>query len=111
MPGRRIVAVFQPHLFSRTRDLAGQFAAALLGAEVAVVLPIYPAREEPVDGVSSDLVVEEARRLGHPLVVAGPPLDEAIECIEKLVQSGDVLLTVGAGDVDQIAEQWLGEVQ
>jgi UDP-N-acetylmuramate--alanine ligase len=107
MPGRRVVAVFQPHLYSRTRDFAHEFASALLGAEVAVVLPIYPAREQPIEGVSSQLVVEEATRLGHPRVLAGPPVDEALLQLEELLEPGDVLLTVGAGDVDEIAAAWL----
>lgn len=107
MPGRRVVAVFQPHLFSRTRDFAREFASALLGAEVAVVLPIYPAREQPIEGVSSQLIVDEAVRLGHAHVSAGPPVAEAVRAIEELLKPGDVLLTVGAGDVDELAEVWL----
>jgi UDP-N-acetylmuramate--alanine ligase len=107
MPGRRVVAVFQPHLYSRTRDFATGFATALLDAEVAVVLPIYPAREQPIDGVSSQLVVDEAARLGHPRVLAGPPIEEALAQLEELLQPGDVLLTVGAGDVDRLATAWL----
>ena len=108
MPGRRVVVVFQPHLFSRTRDFADRFAAALMGAEVAVVLPIYPAREQPIPGVSSELVVDEAGRLGHPHVIAGAPLDQALAQVEEIVRPGDVLLTVGAGDVDRLAVAWLG---
>jgi len=107
MPGRRVVVVFQPHLYSRTRDLAKDFASALLGAEVAIVLPIYPAREEPIEGVSSQLVVEEAERLGHPRVLAGPPICEALQQLEELLEPGDLLLTVGAGDVDDLAAAWL----
>ena len=107
MPGRRVVAVFQPHLYSRTRDFARDFASALLGAEVAIVLPIYPAREEPIEGVSSQLVVEEAERLGHPRVLAGPPIGEAMQQLEELLEPGDVLLTVGAGNVDDLAAAWL----
>jgi UDP-N-acetylmuramate--alanine ligase len=108
MPGRRVVVVFQPHLYSRTRDFATAFAAALLEAEVAVVLPIYPAREEPIEGVSSQIVVDEALRLGHPKVFAGPPIGEAVQQLEELLEPGDVLLTVGAGDVDDLAVAWLG---
>jgi UDP-N-acetylmuramate--alanine ligase len=109
MPGRRVVAVFQPHLYSRTRDFAGGFAAALLGAEVAVVLPIYPAREQPINGVSSQLVVDEAGRLGHPRALAGRPLPEVMDQLGELLRPGDVLLTLGAGDVDRVADLWLGE--
>jgi UDP-N-acetylmuramate--alanine ligase len=107
MPGRRVVAVFQPHLFSRTRDFAQEFASALLGAEVTVVLPIYPAREQPIEGVSSRLIVDEALRLGHAQVFIGPPVAEAVRMLEDLLKPGDVLLTVGAGDVDEVAEAWL----
>ena len=103
-----MVVVFQPHLFSRTRDFAGRFAAALMGAEIAVVLPIYPAREDPISGVSSELVVDEAKRLGHPRVIEGAPLDQALAQVEEIVRPGDVLLTVGAGDVDRLAAAWLG---
>jgi UDP-N-acetylmuramate--alanine ligase len=107
MPGRRVVVVFQPHLYSRTRDFAREFGSALLGAEVVIVLPIYPAREEPIEGVSSQLVIEEAIRLGHPRVLAGPPIGEAVQQLEELLEPGDVLLTVGAGDVDDLAAAWL----
>jgi UDP-N-acetylmuramate--alanine ligase len=107
LPGRRVVAVFQPHLYSRTREFADDFALALLGAEVAIVLPIYPAREEAIEGVSSQLVVDEAKRLGHPQVLAGPPIGEAVRQLEELLQPGDVLLTVGAGNVDDLAAAWL----
>jgi UDP-N-acetylmuramate--alanine ligase len=107
MPGRRVVAVFQPHLFSRTRDFASDFASALLGAEVAIVLPIYPAREEPIDGISSRLVIDEAVRLGHPKVLAGPPIGEAVHQLAEILEPGDVLLTIGAGNVDDLAAAWL----
>jgi UDP-N-acetylmuramate--alanine ligase len=75
---------------------------------VAVVLPIYPAREQPIEGVSSRLVVDEAARLGHAQVHAGLPVSEAVRQLEDLVRPGDVLLTIGAGDVDEVATAWLG---
>ena len=70
MPGRPLVAVFQPHLYSRTRDFATGFAEALLAADAAIVVPIYPARERPIDGVDSGLVVAEADRLGDRSVTS-----------------------------------------
>ena len=79
-----------------------------MGAEIAVVLPIYPAREDPISGVSSELVVDEAKRLGHTRVISGAPLDQALAQVEEIVRPGDVLLTVGAGDVDRLAAAWLG---
>jgi UDP-N-acetylmuramate--alanine ligase len=106
-PGRRLVVVFQPHLFSRTRDFADGFGRALLGADVVVVLPIYPARERPIDGVDEALVVAAATRLGHPAIVAGPAVAEAPVFVDRLLSAGDVLVTLGAGDVHRVAENWL----
>ncbi len=107
-PGRRLVAVFQPHLYSRTRDFADGFARALLGAEAVVVLPVYPARELPVDGVDAGLVVSAAVRRGHPAVTAGPEVADAPAYVDRLLVPGDVLITLGAGDVHRVAEDWLG---
>ena len=106
-PGRRVVVVFQPHLFSRTRDFADGFGRALLGADVVVVLPIYPARERPIDGVDEALVVSAATRLGHPAISVGPAVTEASVYVDGLLAKGDVLVTLGAGDVHRVAEAWL----
>jgi UDP-N-acetylmuramate--alanine ligase len=106
-PGRRLVVVFQPHLYSRTRDFADGFARALLGAETAIVLPVYPARERPIDGVDAGLVVAAAARLGHPAVSAGPEVADAPGFVDRLLAPGDVLVTLGAGDVHRVAETWL----
>jgi UDP-N-acetylmuramate--alanine ligase len=108
LPGRRLVAVFQPHLFSRTRDFAAGFADALMGADIAVVLPIYPARERPIIGVTSTLVTDYANRLGHPKVVSASGLDDSLGLLDELTHPGDVVLTMGAGDVHRVAEMWLG---
>lgn len=107
LPERRLVAVFQPHLYSRTRDFAEDFGAALTAADVAIVLPVYPAREQPIDGVGAGLVVEAATRAGHPAIHAGPPVAEAASFLDELLRPGDVLLTLGAGDVDRVASAWL----
>jgi UDP-N-acetylmuramate--alanine ligase len=107
-PGRRLVVVFQPHLYSRTRDFAEQFARALLGADLAMVLPIYAAREHPIDGVDAELVVSAARRLGHTAASVGPSVSEAADHVDPMLTKGDVLLTLGAGDVHLVAEAWLG---
>jgi UDP-N-acetylmuramate--alanine ligase len=107
MPGRRVVVAFQPHLFSRTRNFATEFASSLLGADVAIVLPIYPAREEPIEGVSSELIVDQARRLGHRQVYSGLSVAEAVSQLDDLLEPGDVLLTAGAGDIDRLAAAWL----
>jgi UDP-N-acetylmuramate--alanine ligase len=107
-PGRRLVAVFQPHVYSRTREFAVGFAEALMGAESAVILPIYPSRERAIPGVTSELVVAEAIRLGHPQVMPANSADEAIALLDGLLRPGDVMLTLGAGDVFRVAESWVG---
>ncbi len=112
-PGGRILAVFQPHLYSRTRDHCDAFARALMEADVAIVTGIYASREAPIPGVSSEDVVRAARRSGHrrvehcadwgdvPRLLAG--LDDG-----ERPGPGDVILTLGAGDVYRLARQ-LGE--
>jgi UDP-N-acetylmuramate--alanine ligase len=110
-PNRRLVAVFQPHLFSRTRDFADDFADALMSAEVAFVLPIYPAREQPISGVTSRLVTDRAVHLGHPGVVCASGMDESLGLLDELTCPGDVVLTMGAGDVHRLAEMWLGRIE
>ncbi|MFI5167425.1 MAG: UDP-N-acetylmuramate--L-alanine ligase [Thermoanaerobaculales bacterium] len=103
----RIVVVFQPHLFSRTRDFARAFGEALLGADVVLVLPIYPARERPLPGVTHELVVAAARASGHRRVLACESFADAREKLEEELHAGDVLLTLGAGDVVRLGEAWL----
>lgn len=104
-PDRRIVALFQPHLFSRTRDFAEGFAESLGGADSAWVAPIYPAREEPIAGVSSHLITEAAATAGLTNV---KPLDRDIEGIADFfrvsLESTDLFITMGAGDVHRVAE-------
>ena len=106
-PGRRLVVVFQPHLYTRTRDFSEGFARALLGADVVVVLPIYAARESPIEGVDEGLVVTAAARLGHPAISVGPVVAEVADYVDSLLSAGDVLVTLGAGDVHRVAEDWL----
>jgi UDP-N-acetylmuramate--alanine ligase len=101
--GRRIIAVFQPHLFSRTRDMAEEFGRSLLGADTAIVLPIYPAREKPVEGVTSRLIVDEARKIGHKNIHYLEDRSKVAEKVREFAKSGDFVLTIGAGDVYKLA--------
>jgi UDP-N-acetylmuramate--alanine ligase len=114
-PERRLVAVFQPHLYSRTRDLAADFGAALAGADLAFVTGIYPAREAPIPGVTAELVVEAARAAGGVAValpaLEGEALERAAETIEARLEPGDVVLTLGAGDVDGMARRLAGRAR
>ncbi|NUP57935.1 MAG: UDP-N-acetylmuramate--L-alanine ligase [Pseudarthrobacter sp.] len=90
----KVHVLFQPHLFSRTREFAEEFADALNLADTALVLDIYPAREDPIPGVSSRLITDHLRKGGR-LVSAG----DAVAAVAAEASDGDVVLTVGAGDV------------
>ncbi len=93
-PDKRLVVAFQPHLYSRTRDFAPQFAAALSQADEVLLLPIYPARECPIPGVSSELILKDITTPQKRIV-------DKSELIDAVKASGfDVLLTVGAGDIN-----------
>ena len=102
-PGRRLTVIFQPHLYTRTRDFADGFAAALSLADEVILLPIYPAREEPIPGVASEMILEN--------------ITSAKKCIyskENLIKSihlsnFDVLLTAGAGDIANLLPQICNE--
>ena len=104
---RRVVVVFQPHRYSRTRDLADDFAKAFEQADVVYVLDIYAAGEEPIPGVSGQTLVEKISGSGHPAVhwVNGDP--GLINRLREDLREGDVLLTLGAGDVWKIGQELL----
>jgi UDP-N-acetylmuramate--alanine ligase len=102
--GSRLLVLFQPHLYSRTRHLTRELAAALASADVVAVAEIYPAREEPVEGVSGKLVVDALTELRPGLAVAWTPsVEESARFLAGLVRPGDRVLTIGAGDVDRAA--------
>jgi len=100
-PSRRVVALFQPHLYSRTRDFAREFGQSLRGADVALVAPIYAARETPIEGISSRMIADSAAGIEF--------LDRShIEIVNELrrrLQPNDVFIAMGAGDVHEIAEE------
>jgi UDP-N-acetylmuramate--alanine ligase len=107
-PDRRIVALFQPHLFTRTRDFATEFGRSLLKADVALVTDVYPSREKPIPGVTGELVVSAAREAGHPDAVYLTDKKEVVASVARLLKPGDLLLTMGAGDVVRFGEELLG---
>jgi len=102
-PAGKIHAVFQPHLFTRTRDQATAFGRALLGADRVVVTDVYPSREQPIEGVTGELVVEAARASGHRRVAYCPSWRDAPEVLAAEVEPGDLVITLGAGDVYRLA--------
>jgi UDP-N-acetylmuramate--alanine ligase len=102
-PGARLRVLFQPHLYSRTRHLADELAAALADADDVTVTDIYPAREQPVPGVTGRLVVDALSDRGV-LAAYTPTVEQGAARLARRAQPGDVLLVVGAGDVDRAVE-------
>ncbi|MCX7626585.1 MAG: UDP-N-acetylmuramate--L-alanine ligase [Candidatus Sumerlaeaceae bacterium] len=99
----RIIALFQPHRYSRTKSLADEFGAAFADADVVVLADIYPASEDPIANVSSELILESLKKHGHPRAFYVGALDSAEEFVVAHAQPGDLILTLGAGDVTKCA--------
>jgi UDP-N-acetylmuramate--alanine ligase len=102
-PQRLVTVVFQPHLFTRTRDFADGFGDALSIADRVIVLPIYPAREEPIEGVNSEMLISKISREDKMLLSR----EELIEWMKKHKDSvnkefGEVVIMAGAGDIDAL---------
>ncbi|HBY01767.1 MAG TPA: UDP-N-acetylmuramate--L-alanine ligase, partial [Rikenellaceae bacterium] len=97
-PGRRITAIFQPHLFSRTRDFADDFAESLSALDELILLDIYPARELPMEGVTSKIIFDKVRIDKKVLITKG----ELMEYLSKT--DIDTLVSFGAGDIDRFIE-------
>jgi len=106
-PDRRLVALFQPHLYSRTRDFAAEFGKSLCGSDVAIVTDVYPSREKPIDGVTGELVALAARTAGHPCVTYVSEKKRVVGALRSVLRPGDLLLTMGAGDVVRFGERFL----
>src|SRR4029078_830765 len=98
--------VFQPHLYSRTRDFYPDFAAALGKADMVFLCDLYPAREQPVEGVSSQLIAGKMREAGKSPRWEGPRSDAA-HALSEEVREGDVVITIGAGDITRTGPELL----
>ncbi|MFG2731354.1 UDP-N-acetylmuramate--L-alanine ligase [Streptomyces canus] len=97
----RILVVFQPHLFSRTQELGKEMGEALAAADGSLVLDIYPAREDPIPGVTSELIIDAARAAGADVTPVHDKVDVA-SVVAGMAKAGDLVLTMGAGDVTDL---------
>jgi UDP-N-acetylmuramate--alanine ligase len=95
-PGKRVVGIFQPHLYTRTRDFADEFARVLQTLDEVIMMPIYPAREKPILGVTSSMVLRKMDTMSKYLCTP----DQVLELVPALCP--DVVLTLGAGDIDRL---------
>ncbi|MCE5250745.1 UDP-N-acetylmuramate--L-alanine ligase [bacterium] len=105
---RRVVAVFQPHLYSRTRDFHEEFGRAFMNSDVLVVTDVYPAREEPIEGITGKLVSDAAQAAGHRNVTYIENRDKVARAVKKIVRDGDMVITYGAGDIYRVGTELLG---
>lgn len=102
---RRIVAVFQPHRYTRVRALEEEFSRAFYHSDVLVVLPIYAAGEDPIEGITAERLIERIKQFGHRDVVYAENFKAAGEILKKRLAPGDLLITLGAGDVWKLGEE------
>ena len=103
----RLVAVFQPHLYSRTRDFYQEFGKSFLNSDVFVCTDVYPARENPINGITGKLIADAAKNLGHKNVIYVPEKNDIPEVLSELKQAGDIIITMGAGDIWKFGEKFI----
>jgi UDP-N-acetylmuramate--alanine ligase len=110
-PDRRLVAIFQPHRYTRTQALWQEFCPPLLAADVLLLTEVYGAGEPPIPGVSGTLIWEGVQALGHPQALFLPHREELTAEMLRHARAGDVVLTLGAGDIWKVGEQVLKALQ
>lgn len=109
-PWKRVIAVFQPHLYSRTQALWKEFGASLAAADIVVVTDVYGAREEPVPGVTGKLIVDAISESSPGFkVIYAPRLDDAARYVRSTVRPDDLILTLGAGDITTLHDRLIGD--
>ena len=96
---KRVIAIFQPHLFTRTRDFYHDFAKAFLQADILIVTAIYQARENPIDGITAQIITDEAEQLGHKHVELIMDQTNIPARLKEIAQADDMIITMGAGNI------------
>src|SRR5260370_1263348 len=107
---RRVHVIFQPHRFTRTRDLMDEFTTAFADADTLCLLDIYPASEEPLDGITSEVLTRRIAGAGKRSVTYAPSFSDAVAAVAALAQPGDMVLTLGAGRISQLASMILAKL-
>jgi UDP-N-acetylmuramate--alanine ligase len=103
----RLVAVFQPHLYTRTRDFYQEFGRSFLNTDVFVCTDVYPAREEPIRGVTGELIANATKSFGHKNVIYVPDKNNIPNVLKELKKEGDIIVTMGAGDIWKFGEKFI----
>jgi UDP-N-acetylmuramate--alanine ligase len=108
---RRVHVIFQPHRFTRTRDLMDEFTTAFAGADTLCLLDIYPASEKPIEGITAEALVGRIAEAGKRSVAYAPSFSDAVATVAALAQPGDMVLTLGAGSVWQLGAMMLEKLE
>ena len=102
---RRIIAIFQPHRFSRTKILAEKFGKAFFDADCVIIDDIYSANESPISGISGETIFEEIKKTNHGQIKYLPSKDNILSYLCEIIQPGDIIITMGAGDIWTVAQE------
>jgi UDP-N-acetylmuramate--alanine ligase len=108
---RQVIAIFQPHLYSRTRDLYKNFAKALSAADEVVVMDVYPAREEPIAGISGELISDELKKMNHKSTMYVEKKANLVDTVKNIIKNDAIVLFMGAGDITKYPDLLLKELQ
>jgi UDP-N-acetylmuramate--alanine ligase len=103
--------VFQPHLYSRTRDFYEEFAKSFLLSDLLVVTDVYPAREEPIQGITGELITNAAKEYGHKEVYYLADKKGVPALLGKITKKDDIVITMGAGDIWKYGEEFLKQLK
>lgn len=109
--GRRTVVVFQPHRYSRTQELMDDFVVAFNNADVLFILDIYAASEKPIEGITAEILTDNIRKFGHKNATYIGDIDGATEKVCEHLESGDLVITLGAGSVTRLSDEILDSIK
>jgi len=108
---RRLIAVFQPHLFSRTRDFYAEFGRSFLNSDIFICTDIYPAREKPIEGITGEMIANAAKNFGHKNVFYEPDKTKIPNLLKSIYKKGDIIVTLGAGDIWKFGEKFVEQLK
>jgi len=104
---RRVICVFQPHTFTRTRDFCTDFGKSFGDADHLIVTDVYPARETPIEGITGEIIANAARQFGHRRVEYVPNKQDIPALLQQMTREGDIVMTLGAGDIWKFGNEFL----
>jgi UDP-N-acetylmuramate--alanine ligase len=108
---RRLIAVFQPHLFSRTRDFYAEFGRSFLNSDIFICTDVYPAREKPIEGITGEMIANTAKNFGHKNVFYEPDKTKIPDLLQSIYKKGDIIVTLGAGDIWKFGEKFVEQLK